>query len=196
MMQTSTVRTPNRRGDGGACAGTAGFTLVELLVMTALLALFVVMAQTNLLGALRQSRFEGQVQEFVSAMQRAASAAAEGGGRYEVIVNLGEQTYLLRRISGTNLADVLDEEVITQGRFGDNCHASYVEFDDGDYTNDKPAKFRVGHAGWHYGGKIVFLDSSEQPHTVMVTRLNPIVKLVDGNPPLLRPKTKEEMPFR
>ena len=172
------------------------FTLVELLVMTSILALFVLVVQVNLFGALGKSRFEGQVRGFVSAMQMAASAAAEGGGRYEMIVDLGGQSYLLRRISGSNLADVLDEEIITQGQFGEHCHASYVEFDDGDYTNDLPAKFRVGHAGWHYGGKIVFTDDSEQPHTVVVSRLNPIVDLVEGDPQLLRPKAKDEVPFR
>ena len=91
---------------------------------------------------------------------------------------------------------MLDEEIITQGQFGEHCHASYVEFDDGEYTNDSPAKFRVSHAGWHYGGKIVFLDDEEQPHAVVITRLNPIVSLVNGDPVLLKPKAKEELPFR
>jgi type II secretory pathway pseudopilin PulG len=196
MTPTSTAPTRTDDVDGPARKATAAFTLVELLVMLSILALFVLIAQGNLLGALRKSRFDGQVQGFVSAMQMAASAASEGGGRYEIIVNLGEQSYLLRRISGTNLSEVLDEEIITQGQFGEHCHASYVEFDDGQYTNDKPAKFRVSHAGWHYGGKIVFLDDEEQPHTVVVTRLNPIVNIVNGDPTLLKPKAKDELPFR
>jgi prepilin-type N-terminal cleavage/methylation domain-containing protein len=172
------------------------FTLIELIVVIAILSLIVLVVPLNLFGALLRHTFKAQMQEFISAMQMAASAAAEGGGRYEMTIDLGAQSYLLRRISGSNLADVLEEEIITTGRFGDRCHASYVEFDDGDYTNDSPAKFRVSHAGWHYGGKIVFLDESEQPHTVVVTRLSPVVDLVEGDPPLLRPKTKEEMPFR
>lgn len=195
-MQTSRVRMRNERPGGPVHAEATAFTLVELLVITSILALFVLVVQMNLFGSLRKSRFYGQVQGFVSAMQMAASAAAEGGRRYEMIVDLGGQSYLLRRISGSNLADVLDEEIILQGQFGEHCHASYVEFDDGDYTNDRPAKFRVSHAGWHYGGKVVFLDDTEQPHAVVVTRLNPIVNLVKGDPQLLRPKAKDEMPFR
>ncbi len=189
MMPTFTAPTPTSRV-------TRAFTLVELLVMTSILALFVLIAQGNLLGALRKSRFEGQVQSFISTMQMAAAAASENGGRYEVIVHLGDQTYLLRRISGTNLSDVLDEEIITQGQFGAHCHASYVEFDDSTFTNDAMAKFRVSPAGWHYGGKIVFLDDEEQPHAVVVTRLNPIVSLVDGDPTVLKPKAKDDLPFR
>ena len=195
-MPTSTVRTLNRDIDGLTRTRTAAFTLAELLVVLSIMALFVGIAQVSLSGMLPRSRFNAEVQGFVSAMQTAASTAAESGGRYEVIVNLSEQSYLLRRISGTNLADVLDEEIITQSQFGEHCHASYVEFDDGDYTNDKPAKFRVSRAGWHYGGKIVFLDDEEQPHTVVVTRLNPIVSLVDEDPTLLKPKAKNEMTFR
>ncbi len=197
MMPTSRAPIPIDRAVRLMRSSRAGaFTLVELLVMTSILALFVLIVQTNLFATLERSRFDGQVQTFVSALQMAAAAAAESGGRYEMIVDLGAQTYLLRRITGSNLADVLEEEIITQGRFGAHCHASYVEFDDGDYTNDQPAKFRVSPAGWHYGGKIVFRDDKEQPHTVSVTRLNPIVSLQDGDVPLLRPRSKDELPFR
>jgi hypothetical protein len=187
---------PNSHANGPACIRTGAFTLVELLVLTGLLALFVALAQMNLFGALQRSRFDGEIQPFVSAMQMAASAAAEGKGRYEVTVDLDDQSYLMRRITGSNLSDVLDEEIIAQGRFGEHCHVSSVQFDDGDYTNSLIAKFRVSQAGWHYGGKIVFLDDGERPHSVTVTRLSPIVDLVEGDPPLLRPKSPDEVPFR
>lgn len=171
------------------------FTLVELIVVVSLLALFVLMVQVHLFGALWRSRFKAEVQEFVSAMQMAASAAAENGRRYEVFVDLTEQAFLLREITSSNLADWLDEEIILQGQFGENCRVAYVEFDDGTYTNETSAKFRAGHAGWHYGGKVVFLDASEQPHAVVVSRLTPIVELVDGDPVLMTPKAKDEVPF-
>jgi len=171
-----------------------GFTLVELIVVVSILALFVTMAQLNLFGALRRSTFKSQVQGLVSAMQMAASGAAETGRRYEVIVDIGEQTYLLREITGSNLAEVLDEEIIIDAQFGDSCRISYVEFDDGEYTNDGQAKFRVGPAGWMYAGKIVLLDENEHSHTVAVSRLAPIVQLIDGDPELMRPKSKDEVP--
>ena len=158
-----------------------------------MLALFVVMAQVNLFGTLRRSTFKAQVQSFVSAMQRAASTAAETGRRYEVIVDVTEQTYLLRQISSSNLAEVLDEEIIVDGQFGDSCRVSYVEFDDGTYANEGQAKFRVGHAGWQYGGKVVFLDEGEQAHTVAVGRLVPIVQVLEGDAELMRPKAKDEV---
>jgi len=171
------------------------FTLIELIVVLSILALFVLMAQVNLFGRLRKSEFSAQVQGFVSTLQMAASAAAETGRRYEVIVDIGQQTYLLRQITSSDLAEVKDEEIIAQGQFGSNCRVSYVEFDDGDYANEGEAKFRVGHAGWHYGGKVVFLDDGDEAHTVAVGRLIPIVELIDGDPELMKPKAKDEVPF-
>jgi len=169
--------------------------LVEMIIIVSILAFFVIMVQTNLFGTMRRSQFKAQVQEFVSAMQMAASAAAESSRRYEMIIDLSEQTFLLREITSSDLAKVLDEEIILDGQFSESCRVAYVEFDDGTFTNEGKAKFRVGHAGWHYGGKIVFLDESEQSHTVLVNRITPIVELVDGDPALMTPKGKDEVPF-
>jgi type II secretory pathway pseudopilin PulG len=172
-----------------------GYTLVELIVMVSILALFVLLAQVNLFGALKRRQFEAQVQEFISAFGMAARAASERSRRYEIIVDIPEQAFVLREISSSNLADVLDEEIIAHGYFGENCHVAYVEFDDGSYTNDSAAKFRAGHAGWQYGGKVVFLDSSENPYAVVVNRLTTNVELVAGDPLLMTPKAKDEVPF-
>jgi len=192
-----TAKPARPRCDGAAAGRTGryGFTLVEMITVISILALLVIMAQVNLFGVLHRNQFEADVQEFVSAMQMAAAAAAEKGRRYEVIVDITEQAFLLREISSSNLADILDEEIIMQGYFGENCKVVYVEFDDGAYTNESAAKFRAGHAGWHYGGKIVFLDDSEQTHTVLVSRLSPMVRLVQGDPALMTPKGKDEVPF-
>lgn len=173
---------------------TGAFTLVELIVVLSILAFFVMIAQTNLFGTLRRSTFKAQVQSFVSAMQMAAAAASETGRRYEVIVDVTEQAYLLRQISSSNLAEVLDEEIIVDGQFGDSCRVSYVEFDDGTYASEGQAKFRVGHSGWQYGGKVVFLDEAEQAHAVTVGRLTPIVQVLEGDPELMKPKAKDEVP--
>jgi hypothetical protein len=165
------------------------------MVVLAVLSLFICVAQMNLFGALRRATFKGQVQSFMSAMQLAASTAAESDRRFEMIVDLNEQSFLLREITSNNLADVLDEEIIQSESFGENCRLAYVELDNGEYTNDGRARFRVGHAGWRYGGKIVFLDEKETPHTVVVSRLTLVIELVDGDPELIRLKSDDEVPF-
>ena len=195
-MRTYSAQTSSRGGTPIESNGVRrkGFTLVELIVVVSILALLVLVAQLNLFGALERSTFKSQVQSFVSTMQMAASGAAETGRRFEVIVDVSEQTYLLREITSSDLSEILDEEIIADGLFGDNCRVAYVEFDDGEYTNGGQAKFRIGHAGWMYGGKVVLLDKQEQPHTIIINRLNPIVQLVDGDPELMHPKSKDEVP--
>ncbi|MFQ6034498.1 MAG: Tfp pilus assembly protein FimT/FimU [Sedimentisphaerales bacterium] len=169
--------------------------MTELIVVVLIISLFVLLAQMNLLGLLRKNTFKGQVQDFISTLQMAGRAAAESDRRYEVIVDLTEQSYLLRQITSPDLSEVLEEEIITENDFSNNCRVAYVQFDDGDYTNDGRAKFRAGHAGWQYGGKIVLLDEKEQPYSVVVNRLNRIIELKEGDVELLVPKAKDEVPF-
>ena len=169
--------------------------MAELVVVLVVLALFVLLAQMHLLGVLRKNTFRAQVQELVSTMRMAAAAAAESDRRYEVIIDITEQNFILRQITSPDLSQVLEEEIIVKGDFSDNCRVVYVEFDDGDYTNEGRAKFRAGHSGWQYGGKIVLLDETERMYSVVVNRLNGIVRLEEGDAKLLVPKTKEEVPF-
>jgi prepilin-type N-terminal cleavage/methylation domain-containing protein len=172
-----------------------GFTMTELIVVVVIISLISLLAQMNLFGLLRKHTFRAQAQELVSAMQMAASAAAESDRRYEVIINTAEQSYMLRQITSPDLSEVSEEEIIVENDLGDNCQVAYVLFDDGDYTNEGRAMFRVGHAGWQYGGKIVLLDESGQPYSVVINRINRVVTLEEGDVGLLVPKRTDEIPF-
>lgn len=169
------------------------FTFTELVIVIVMVSLFVLLAQMRFFGLLERSTFKAQVHDFVSTMQMAGRAAAESNRRYEVIIDLTEQSYLLREITSPDLSQVLEEEIIAQNELGHNCWVAYVEFDDGDYTNQGLAKFRVGHAGWHYGGKIVLMDENEQYYSVVVNRLNRLISLEQGDVGLLVPRAKEEI---
>jgi prepilin-type N-terminal cleavage/methylation domain-containing protein len=175
-----------------------GFTMAEMLVVLAIVSLFVLMAQIHLFGLLRKSTFRAQTQELVSTMQMAASAAAETGRRYEIIIDITNQNYVLKEIAGSEIyVDRPDEtpgEIIVQNNLTENCRLNYVWFDDGVDTNMK-AWFRVGPSGWQNGGKIVLLDGKEQPYTIVVNRINRIVALEEGNIELLEPIPKNELPF-
>jgi prepilin-type N-terminal cleavage/methylation domain-containing protein len=174
----------------------SGFTLTELVVVILIVSLIILFAGANLYGLLVRNTFRGQLQEIVSAMQMAGNSAAETGRRYEVIFDLSSQSYLLRQITTPDLfADVLEDEIITSNELGDNCRIIYVIFDDGVYTNQDIAKFRVGRSGWQCGGKIVFVDASERPYSIIVNRLNRNVTLSDGDVDILLPKSPEEVPF-
>jgi len=173
----------------------SAFTLIEFVVTIVILALFVTVAMPNFVEMLRKNTFKGQLQDFVSTMERAAITAAQSRDRYEVIVDLDQQSYMLREISSNNLAQVLEDEIIAEGDFSDECWVSYVLFDDGAQTNEGRAKFRAGHAGWQYGGKIVFLDKEDQPYSVVVNRVNGIIELNEGDALIMWPKREEDVSF-
>jgi prepilin-type N-terminal cleavage/methylation domain-containing protein len=173
----------------------SGFTLTELMVVIVVIALFAFLVQIHLFGLLRKSTFKAQVQEFVSTMQMAASAAGESDRRYEVIIDIPAQGYMLREITNPDLTEIFEEEIIVEDTFSENCRVAYVLFDDGDSTSEDRAKFRAGHSGWQYGGKIVLLDENEQPYSIVVNRLNRMVTLEPGDVELLEPKSKDEVLF-
>jgi prepilin-type N-terminal cleavage/methylation domain-containing protein len=175
-----------------------GFTMTELVVVLVIISLFVLLAVTNFSGLLRRNTFRAQVNELVSTMQMAASAAAESDRRYEVIIDIAEQCYTLRQITSPQLpSDVLEEEIVVENDLSDNCRIIYVLFDDLVETdeNHQKAFFRAGHFGWQAGGKIVLLDENEQPYSVVVNRLSRIVTLREGDAELLMPKRQDEVPF-
>jgi prepilin-type N-terminal cleavage/methylation domain-containing protein len=187
-----------RRGDVLPHSHTHGFTMAELLVVVAIVSLFAALAQIHLFGLLRKNTFRAQTQELVSTLQMAASAAAETGKRYEIIIDITEQSYGLKHITGSEIyVDNPDEtpgEIIVHNYLTDNCRLVYVWFDDGIDTNAK-AWFRVGPSGWQNGGKIVLLDEKERPYSIVVNRINRIVVLEEGDLELLEPKPKNELPF-
>jgi len=172
--------------------------MAELLVVVAIVSLFAALAQIHLFGLLRKNTFRAQTQELVSTLQMAASAAAETGRRYEIIIDITEQSYGLKHITGSEIyVDNPDEtpgEIIVHNYLTDNCRLVYVWFDDGIDTNAK-AWFRVGPSGWQNGGKIVLLDEKERPYSIVVNRINRIVVLEEGDLELLEPKPKNELPF-
>jgi prepilin-type N-terminal cleavage/methylation domain-containing protein len=172
-----------------------GFTLAEMMVAILLASLLVLMATMNLSGVFNRSSFKTKVYDFASTIQMAANAASESNKRYEVIVDLDLQGYLLREITSPDLSQVLEEEIIVEEYLSDDCWISYVLFDDGDYTSDGQAKFRAGHTGWQYGGKIVLLDSYDQTYSIVVNRLNRTVDLVEGDIEFLMPRSIDEMLF-
>lgn len=173
----------------------SAFTLAESMVVLVIFSLFTIMAVGNLRSVLMRNSFNARVHNFVSSMQAAVTAAAQTGRRYEVIIDPVEQTYLLREITTSDLSEVLEEEIIAEGDFGENCRVAYVLFDDGEFTDQFRAKFRAGRSGWNFGGVIVLLDEDEQPYSVVVNRLSNIVRLQPGEVEIMMPRTKEEMPF-
>jgi prepilin-type N-terminal cleavage/methylation domain-containing protein len=172
-----------------------GFTLAESMVVIVIVSLMVILGVTNLKGVLTRNSFKDKVQGLVSAFEAASTSASQSDKRYEVIIDIPEQSYTLREITSPDLSEVLEEEIISQGEFGDNCRILYVLFDDGDFTNEDRAKFRASRTGWQFGGIIVLLDSDEEPWSIVIDRMSNIVRLEPGEAQIIWPRSKDEMPF-
>lgn len=176
---------------------TSAFVLAELVVVIFIIALLVGLATLNTAGLLGKYSFKTQANELVATMQRAVTAAAQSDRRYEVILDIAEQKYILRQIITGDLSEVLDEEIMKTRNLGENCQLHYVQFDDLEKTDEdnEIARFRAGRAGWQYGGKIVLVDAAGNEYSIVLNRLNATVKLQDGDAELLLPKDKYEVPF-
>lgn len=179
----------------GRKARCSGLVLIELVIVIAIIGMFVILAQSRLFGLFSKSAFKSQVQEFISVMQMAAAAASESDRKYEVVVDLANQSFMLREITSPDLSVVLEEEIMVENQFDETCRVVYVQFDDGDYTHEGQAKFRAGRSGWAYGGKIVLLDGKQQPYSVVVNRLNRIIELKENDVQLLEPKHPDDVFF-
>jgi len=174
---------------------SGGFTLTEVMVVIVLMSLIVALVQNNFFGVMQRNVFIADVQDFIASFQMAATAAAQSDRKYEIIIDVAEQTYTLREITSPQLDEVLEEEIIIHENIGEYCRLLYVEFDDKDYTRDGSAKFRAGRAGWQYGGKIVLIDQEQNKYSIVINRLKTKVEFVYGDVELLEPKPKEEAPI-
>ena len=194
---------PVRFRSGSLCRygdRAAGLTLIEVMIMVVMISMLIIIAQVNLMELYKKNTFKGQIHELVSTMEKAVRSAAESDKRYEVILDMSEQWYILREITTTDLDQVLEEEIIVENSLSDNCHVVYVlfddyEFSDTSYTNEGQAKFRAGRSGWQYGGKIVLVDSDERVFSIVVNRLNRTVELREGDVEILVPKADYEVVF-
>ena len=173
------------------------FVLSEVVVVVFIVAMFAMLAMFNLGGMIYNNSFKNQSHEFIKVLKMAVTAAAETGTRYEVILDFTEQTYTLREITSGLVAveDILEEEIILTGEFDDDFQLSYVMFDDGEATNDAPALFRAGKAGWQYGGKIVVSDSHGKEYSIVINRLSRMIELRYGDVKILMPRSPDEMVF-
>ena len=200
MTEDKRQRTEDRRQRLNVCYSSSvlrhrAFTLSESMVVIIIVSLLILMSATNLKGVITKNSFKAKSQGLISALESAVTSAGQGDKKYEVIIDIPQQSYLLREISSSNLADVLDEEIIAREDFGNNCRISYVLFDDGQYTNEDRAKFRASRAGWQFGGIIVLIDSNGQSWSIVVDRLSNIVRLQQGEAQIVWPRSKDELPF-
>jgi len=174
-----------------------GAVLAEIIMVLFIIAMFTTMAMMNLTDVLSRNSFRGRADDLLKLFQMAATGAAETGKRYEIIINFNQNNYILREITTglVSVEDIQEEEIIQTGEFSDRFQLSYVIFDDGTWTNEAPALFRVGKSGWQYGGKIVVADEDGQLYSIVVNRLGRMVNIIEGDVEILTAKSEDEVGF-
>jgi type II secretory pathway pseudopilin PulG len=193
MLPTCSTATPTENR-ALACrpiplpGGLPGFTLLEAIVMTILLGLLTGVAMLSLSGIAFGSKFSTESTELISTLRQAYSAGVQGNKRFEIKLDLAQQSYLLRALTPANYGQPAEnDEIIVSRQLGENCQLIYVEFDDGVVTDDdfSVANFRAGRAGWQKGGKILLTDSSGKEYSIMVNRLTGSITLEKGDVEIL-----------
>jgi Tfp pilus assembly protein FimT len=171
------------------------FVLAEIVMVTFVLGLLVAIVLVNVPALLGNNIFRSQAQDLVDALNRAGLGAAQSDRRYEVIVDITNNGFLLREISSGNLEDVLQEEVLTDRQFAHDVRVKYVKFDNmtSDTATDGQAHFRAGRSGWQFGGKIVLVDGSDNELSIVINRLSRTVSLANGDVDFLQPV--DDVPF-
>jgi hypothetical protein len=174
-----------------------GAVLAEVIMVLFIVAMFTMLAMINLSDVLSKNSFKSRAHDLVKLFQMAATSSGQTGRRYEIIIDFVQSSYTLREITTGLVAveDIKEEEIIQTGQFSDRFQLSYVMFDDGDWTNEAPALFRVGKSGWQYGGKIVVADEDGREYSIVINRLSRMIGLFDGDVGILMPRSEDEMGF-
>ena len=183
------------KNSSGTCAG---LVLAELVAVITIIGLLLLVSVFNISGAKSSGRFKSQANELAFTLQRAIRSASKNNNKYSVIVNIAEQSYILRHIKSTELYEIGDEkEIIFEKYLTPDCQIDYVEFDDAEGTDEKNtiAHFIAARSGFQAGGKIVLFDAEGSEYSIIINRLSRIIELKKGFVELLPVKYRDELPF-
>lgn len=171
--------------------------LAEVIMIVFIVALFTTITLFNLSGVVYKNSFKSRAHDLTGLFKKAVVSAAQGGRRYEIVLDFAQNSYLLREmISGiVSVEDIEEEEIIYTGQFDEKFQLIYVMFDDGETTSEAPALFRVGKSGWQYGGKIVVADSDGSEYSIIVNRLSRTIEMLNGDVEIAMPQIADEMGF-
>ena len=174
-----------------------GFTLAETMVVLLLLGIVVSVAQLNVFALLGRSRFKASVQDLVDVFRMAIKASAESDHRYQIEINLNEQTYALSEITHVDdYGDIQVKETLLEAQLPLECYIEQVIYDDGrSYGQGDVVYFWIGHAGWFRGAAIYLSDKDGNQYSILINRLNRMVELLDGEIEMLGRKDDIDMTF-
>lgn len=183
---------------------TAGFVLIEMLMVVGLISLMALVATVSFSAMWGNLRFKQQAEELVGVLQMAYNAATESDRRYAVVLDFTEQAFVLRQFMSLDFQTMHPDDAIIQTRyFNEALTLDYVVYDDledtREYENMTEARFLAGRSGWQYGGIVVLRDDDGMPWTIVIHRVAKPVQLLEGEWDLdslgMLPEYEENVPF-
>lgn len=190
MMQIFTVLMPTKKQKN-----STAFSLIEMMVVLFLLSLVTMMSIIGYSNFALRLKFKDKTSDIINTFRMAAVSADQSNRRYAVLVDFTDYTYTLYDVKTSHPYDrdnLLDEDIIKSGEFGEYCQLEFVQFDDSPKTIDGgeegSALFVVGHAGWDYGGKVVVSDHDGNLHSIVISRMNKNVKIYPGDITIEKPE--------
>lgn len=172
-----------------------GVVLVELIVAVVIIGLLTMLAFMNTSGLVVKNQFDTKVTKLTGLMEMACNSARQTSQRYEMVFDPANQYYELREFAAADSNEFDAERLIESGEFDENFFLSYIQFDDFEMTEQETAIFRIGIAGFQYGGKIVVLDENAQPHSIVVGRIDCDVEVYPDDVELMVPIDKDDLAF-
>lgn len=186
------------------CGFTAGYVLIEMLVVVGLVALMTGIAMLSFGAMWGNLRFKQQAEDLVNVFQMAYNAAAQSDRRYAVVLDFTEQGYVLREFKSLDLQTMDPEKAVLQtGYFSKELTIDYVTYDDEEDTRDAEnvteARFLAGKSGWQFGGLVILRDDEGRAWTIVIHRFARPVELLEGEWDLdslgMLPQDKQDVRF-
>jgi len=179
------------------CGGATrpGFSMAEMIMAMFLVALFSAVALIGFSGFAGGYKFRSTTNQIISMFSTSATASSENGRRYGILFDFIDLSYTLYEVKTDNpysedFANLLEEDVIDRGFFGNDCQLLYIQFDDGEMIDGGEqgrTLFVVGRAGWDFGGKIVLANYDGDVYTIIISRLAKIPVMVEGDAEIAQP---------
>jgi len=172
----------SRVAGGSRVVARSGHTLLEAVVVIAILALIVSIVGVNYFGAIRGNLIDEDVGLFCRTLRLTAEEAVLRGRELIVVVEVTDGYYTVYESNKEDDYDDEETEPVIDRKSLDVCYLDIIEFDDGTQQFSGELYLRATPEGWKHSILMTLLDDrDEQYRYIRIDRLTTRV-LRDRNP--------------
>jgi len=163
------------------------YTLLETVVILAVMSLLFTLVSVTFFGRLAQKRLDADVAEFARNLRLAAEHAVLKGETYAVVIDVYDGRYAVYPTdeSGENL---LEERPLLEPRLLQRCWIDEVEFEDGSTQYSGQIIIRATPQGWSGSVLMHLADKDDRQRDLRLDKLTTNVVLARERLQLLEPQ--------